>query len=62
MVLQMLCCYYLLKSLLLLENIETQEKATVVDLAIPFYSNNNIIFREEAPEEASLRPKKEDAE
>jgi len=62
MVLQMLCCYHLLKSLLLLENIETQEKATVVNLAIHFYSNIIIIFRAEAPEEASLRPKKEDAE
>merc|ERR1712154_555905 len=50
MVLQMLCCYHLLKSLLLLENIETQEKATVVNLAIHFYSNNIIIiFRAEAP-------------
>merc|ERR1712154_114854 len=62
MVLQMLCCYHLLKSLLLLENIETQEKATVVNLAIHFYSNIIIIFRAEAPEEASLRPKKEDAQ
>merc|ERR1712154_268726 len=62
MVLEMLCCYHLLKSLLLLENIETQEKATVVNLAIHFYSNIIIIFRAEAPEEASLRPKKEDAE
>merc|ERR1712154_755130 len=63
MVLQMLCCYHLLKSLLLLENIETKEEATVVNLAIHFYSNNIIIiFRAEAPEEPSLRPKKEDAE
>jgi len=61
MVLQMLCCYHLLKSLLLLENIETQEEATAVNLTIHFYSNNIIIFRAEAPEEASLRPKKEEA-
>merc|ERR1719367_1978064 len=62
MVLQMLCCYHLLKSLLLLENIETQEMATVVDLTILIYSNNIVIFRAEAPEVAYLRPKKEDAE
>merc|ERR1719367_2354622 len=54
MVMQMLCCYHLLKALLLLENIETQEKATVVNLAIPFYSNNIIFFRAEAYKEASL--------
>merc|ERR1719410_3371103 len=52
MVLQMLCCYHLLKSLLLLENLKTQEEATAVNLAIPFYSNNIVIFRAEAPEEA----------
>merc|ERR1712241_422941 len=45
MVLQMLCCYHLLKSLLLLENIETKEEATAVNLTIHFYSNNIIIFR-----------------
>jgi len=50
----------LLKSLLLYEKIETQEEATVVNLATPFNNNNIIIFRAEAPEGTSPPPKEAD--
>merc|ERR1712241_415148 len=48
MVLQMLCCYHLLKSLLLLENIETKEEATAVNLTIHVDSSSLLLEGGEA--------------